>query len=123
MVDKSFSVYGSNRNKSILGLSEGPSQVLDDFAITAETNYPINFTGSGKRFALGLHYNGSNSFLLVNITKICQFKAKDSEIKRYPLCFGNISKHFTVMITNILQTWHGMVKSECECFLCWVWYY
>ena len=45
---------------------------------------------------LSLHYNGSNSFLFVNATKIHQFKAKDSEIKRYPLCLGNISKDFSV---------------------------
>ena len=31
----------------------------------------------------------------VNATKIYQFKAKDSEIKKYPLCLGNISKDFT----------------------------
>ena len=37
---------------------------------------------------LSLHYNGSNSFLFVNATKIYQFKAKDSEIKPYPLCLG-----------------------------------
>ena len=35
-------------------------------------------------------------FLFVNATKIHQLKAKDSEIKRYPLCLGNISKDFSV---------------------------
>ena len=43
-----------------------------------------------------LHYNESNSFLFVNATKIYQFKVKDSEIKPYILCLGNISKHFTI---------------------------
>ena len=39
-----------------------------------------------------MYYNGSNSFLFVNATKIYQFKAKDSETKKkYPLCLGNIS--------------------------------
>ena len=33
---------------------------------------------------------------LVNATKIYQFKAKDSEIKTYPLCLNNISKDFTI---------------------------
>ena len=33
-------------------------------------------------------------FLFVNTTKIYQFKPKDSEIKKYPLCLGNISGHF-----------------------------
>ena len=45
---------------------------------------------------LSLHYNESNSFLFVNATKIYQFKAKDSEIKDYTLCLGNISKDFAI---------------------------
>ena len=64
--------------------------------LTAEAKYPINFTQSGIRFILILHHNGSNSFLLVNITKIYQFKAKDSEIEEYALCLGNVSKDFTI---------------------------
>ena len=43
-----------------------------------------------------MHYNGSNSFLFVNAVKMYQFKAKDSDIKRYPLCLGNISKGYTL---------------------------
>ena len=35
-------------------------------------------------------------FLFVNTTKINQFKAKDSKIKPYPLCLGNILKDFAV---------------------------
>ena len=49
---------------------------IDDTTITAEDKYSINFTESGKRFALSLHYNGTNSLLFVNATKIYQFKAK-----------------------------------------------
>ena len=33
--------------------------------------------------------------VFVNATKIYQFKTKNSEIKPYPLCLGNISKDFT----------------------------
>ena len=47
-------------------------------------------------FVLSLHYNGSNSFLFVNAIKIDQFKAKDSKIKDYTLCLGNILKYFTI---------------------------
>ena len=43
-----------------------------------------------------MHYNGSNSFLFVNAVKMYQFKAKDSDIKPYPLCLGNISKGYTL---------------------------
>ena len=42
-----------------------------------------------------MHYNGSNSFLFVNATKIYQFKAKDSEIRNCLLRFGNISEEFS----------------------------
>ena len=45
---------------------------------------------------LSLEYNGRNSFLFVNLTKMYQFKAKDSEIKPYLLCLGNILKDFTI---------------------------
>ena len=48
------------------------------------------------KICLNLDYNGRNSFLFVNATKIHQFKAKDSEIKRHSLCLGNISKDFSV---------------------------
>ena len=94
--DMSSSVHVDNKGKDILILCEGPTQELDDTTFTTEAKYPINFTQSGKRFVLSLHYNGSNSFLFVNATKIYQFKAKDSEIKDYTLCLGNTSKDFTI---------------------------
>ena len=92
----SSSVYIDNKNKDILILGEGPTQGLDDTTLTAEAKYPINFTQSGKRFLLNLHYNGSNSFLFADATKIYQFKVKGSEIKDYTLCLGNISKKFSI---------------------------
>ena len=49
-----------------------------------------------KRFVLSLHRNESNRLLFVLATKIYQFKAKDSEIKDYKLCLGNISKDSTI---------------------------
>ena len=39
-----------------------------------------------------MHYNGGNSYLFVNGTEICKFKAKDSAIVASPLFLGNISK-------------------------------
>ena len=65
------------KKKDILILGEGPRQGFDDITLTAEAKYPINFTQSGKRFVFRLHYNGSDSFLFVNATKIYQFKVKD----------------------------------------------
>ena len=49
-----------------------------------------------KEIYLSLHYNGANSYLLVNGTEIIKFKAKDSEIVATPLCLGNISKDWSV---------------------------
>ena len=91
-------MHVDNKGKDILILGEGPTQRLYDTTSTAEAKYPINFTQSGKRFVLSLCYNGSNSFcfLFVNATKVCQFKAKHSETKSYPLCLGNISEDFTI---------------------------
>ena len=94
--DMSSSVHIDNKNKDILILVEGSTQGLGDTTLTAEAIYPINFTQPNKRFVLSLHYNGSSSFVFVNTTKIYQFKEKNSEIKDYALCLGNISKDFTI---------------------------
>ena len=40
--------------------------------------------------------------MFVNATKVYQFKAKNSEIKDYALCLGNVSKDFA--INNIKKT-------------------
>ena len=89
-VDIISSVHVDNKRKNILFLGEDPTQGLDNTTIT-DTKYLINFKESGKRFILSLHYNVSNSFSFVNALKMYQFKAKDSEIKLYPLCLGNVS--------------------------------
>ena len=52
----------------------------------------INFTVKRKKNCLSLHYNGTNSYLLVNGTQIYKFKAKVLEIVATPSCLGNISK-------------------------------
>ena len=54
--------------------------------------YLINFTVTGKKFCLRLHYNGANSYLFVNGTEIIKLKAKCSEIVATPLCLENVSK-------------------------------
>ena len=63
---------------------------------------------------LSLHYNESKSFLFVNTTKIHQSKVKDSEIKDYTVCSGNISKDFTI---NKIKK--NSIKRKCKIFFCW----
>ena len=58
--------------------------------------YSINFSATGRRFCLSLHYNGANSYLFVNGTEMIKFKAKESELTSTILCFGNVSKDFSV---------------------------
>ena len=86
----SSSIHIDNKKKDILILGEGTAQGLDDITLTAEAEYLINFSKSNRNFCLSLHHNGINTFF-VNATKICQFKAKDSEIKIYFLCLGKLS--------------------------------
>ena len=65
-----------NKGTNILIFGEGPTQRLDGTTFTAQALYRINFTQSGKRFVLSLHYYGSKRFLLVYTTKVYRFKAK-----------------------------------------------
>ena len=77
----SSSAHANNKNKDILILGKGQRKGLDNTSVIAEAEYSINFSRSERKFCLSLCYNGSNSFLFTNATKIHQFKAKDFEIK------------------------------------------
>ena len=78
-----------NKKKGILVLGRGPIEELKH-TLTEEKMYSIK-----KKFCLTLHYNGANSHLFVNGTKIYKFKAKYYEIVTSPLCLGNISKDWS----------------------------
>ena len=85
------------RKKDILFLGKGTTQELDDTTLTGEAQYSINFSRSNRKFCLSLYYNGSNNFLLVNATKIYQFKEKDSEIKKISPVF---QKYFRIFFSQ-----------------------
>ena len=92
--DMSSSALIDNKKKDIFVLGKGPTQGLD-YTVTAEEMYSITFIVIKSKFCLSLHYNGANSYLFVNGTKIYKFKAKDSETAASPLCLGNISKDWS----------------------------
>ena len=94
--DMNSSAQANNKTKNILALGKDFVQELDNTRIYAEKLYSINFTENNKKFCLSLQYNGANSYLYVNGTKIYKFKAKDSEIVATPLCLRNISKDFSL---------------------------
>ena len=72
----SSSAHVDNKKKDILILGKGPTQWLEH-TLTAGKMYSVNFTVTKKKFCLGLHYNGANSYLFVNGKEIVRFKAKD----------------------------------------------
>ena len=87
------------KEKHILILGFGLTQGLYDNTPTAEAQYSINFSRSNKTFGLRLYYNGSESFLYVNSTKLYQFKAKNSEIKKIFLVFRKYFQEMFQLIT------------------------
>ena len=54
-----------SRKKDILILGKVPTQGLKH-TLTAEKMYSINFTEYNKKFCFSFHYNGANSYWLVN---------------------------------------------------------
>ena len=96
----SSSMHINSKRKDILILVKGPTQALDDTMLTAEAQYSINFSRYNRKFCLSRKYNGSNSFLFANAAKIHHLKAKDSEIKKYPICLGIFSGYFSASNMN-----------------------
>ena len=56
--------------------------------------YSPKFTVDNKIFCLSLHHNIDNSYLFVNGRKVTKFKAKNSELIKYPICIGVLSKDY-----------------------------
>ena len=94
--DLSSSVHANNKKSNVLVLGKDFIQGINDKTIYAEKLYSINFTENYKKFRLSLNYNGDNSYLFVNGTKIHKFKIKDSEIIAVPICLRNILRDFSV---------------------------
>ena len=90
-VDASNSKHHTNKKQNILVLASGFIQKINNTTIYAEEIYSPNFSLENKTFCLSLHYNGNNSYLYVNGKQVVRFKAKDSEINKYPLALGYIA--------------------------------
>ena len=54
----------------------------------------FNFSKANTKLCLSLHYNGDESYLYVNKTEICKFKANNNIIW-YNFCLGSLSKDFS----------------------------
>ena len=92
----SSSTHATNRANNFLALGKDFIQGINNTTIYAEKMYSINFSTSGRRICLSLHYNGDNSYLFVNSRERIKFKTKDSETVANPFCLGgNISNGFS----------------------------
>ena len=63
-------------------------------ALVQQKKISTNFSKAKTKFCLSLHYNGDESYLYVNETEICKFKAHDN-ISWYNFCIAKVSKDFT----------------------------
>ena len=54
--------------------------------------YSPNFTVDNKTFCLSLDFNGDNCYLFVNGKEVTKFKAKNSELVKYPIRQKTIMK-------------------------------
>ena len=104
--DMNSSAHLDNKGKDILIFGEGPTKGLDDTTLIAEAKYRISFTQSNRKFVLVLHYNESNSFLFANATKICQFKANDSETKNI-YCVQKLFQRIPHLLTGKRTEFNG----------------
>ena len=105
--DMSSSVHVDNKGKDILILGEGLTQGLDDTTLTVEANIPLNLYNQIEDLYLVYTIMEATLSYLLMLQKMYQFKANDSEIKKYTLCLGNVSKDFT--INNMKKT--GLKRS------------
>ena len=86
-------VHANNKGNNIYVMSDLFVQSINDTTLYAEKFYSQNFAAVNKKFVLGLHYNGDNSYLFVNGKQELKFKAKDDQIVKEIL--GNISDDWT----------------------------
>ena len=77
-------------------MGTGLTQGIHDTTLYAEKSFYRNFTDSGKKFMLSLHYNGDDSYLFVNGRQELKFKCKTDQLVKEKLCIGNLSDQWTM---------------------------
>ena len=84
-------IHANNKANNIYIMGDLFVQGINDTTLYAEKVYSRNFTQPSTKFVLSLHYNGANSYLLVNGKQELKFKAKAESLVRETLCIGNLS--------------------------------
>ena len=93
--DMSFSIHRANRANHIYVTGDGFTQGIHDTTLYVEKKYLRNFTEPNVKFVLSLHYNGDDSYLLVNGRQELKFKCKTDQLVKEKLCIGNLSDQWT----------------------------
>ena len=83
--DMSSSIHATNRANHIYVMGRGFVQGIHGTTIYAENNFYRNFTDSGKKFVLILHYNGDDSYLFVKGRQKLKFKGKTDQLVKKKL--------------------------------------
>ena len=91
----SSSVHVDKKGKDNLILREGPTQGLNH-TLTAEAKILLTLYNQEKYLYQVYTIIKVSVFCLFMLKKIYLFKAKNSEIKDYTTCLGNVSKDFTI---------------------------
>ena len=80
-----------NHKNNFLVLDGGPTDYINGIVAAAEKKFSFNYSKAKAKFCLSLHYNGDNSYLLVNGKEICKFKVNNKNVN-FPTQFLS-SKH------------------------------
>ena len=91
----SLSKHANNKANNIYVMGKDYIQKINDTIIYTEKTFYNNFTESGKKFVLSLHYKGGNSYLFVNGRQELKFETKTDQIIQKNLCLGNLSNNWT----------------------------
>ena len=67
-VHMSFSAHATNRANHIYLMGNGLTQGINDTTLYVEKKYWRNVTDLGKIFIISLHYNGDESYFVVNVS-------------------------------------------------------
>ena len=84
--DTSFSIHRTNRANHIYVMGDGLTQGIHDTTLYVEKKYYRNFTQPNVKFVLSLHYNGNDSYLIVNGRQELKFKCKTDQLVKKKLC-------------------------------------
>ena len=88
-------VHANNKANNIYVMGDLFVQGINDTTLYAEKVYSQNFSQASKKFVLSLHYNGDDSYLLLNGKQELKFKSKTEYLVKEKLCIGNLSDQWT----------------------------